>query len=1116
MATEREQLELAIAALHAQRILLGDALVDAALGPMRARLSTLAAEQELRYVTILFLDIVGSTALSQQLDPEDVHVAMDSAMQRYAAVITQHGGKVLKFAGDSVLAVFGAEVASEDDAERGVFAGLALLEESRHHQEWIERRFQHAGFNIRVGLHTGSVLLGGGVDAENNIRGLPVNVAARMEQSAPVGGLRISHDTYRLVRGVFDVVPQPPIEVKGVAQALRTYLVLRGKPRALRRSSRGIEGIQTCMVARDTELQTLQNAFLAIFTDPKYAQVHVVADAGLGKSRLLYEFKNWTASCAKAFYFLQARAHANTRSQPYGLLRDTLAWRFQISDNDSLPAVKEKFEQAIIPVLAANGSMELATAHAHLLGHLLGIDYSASRHVRGIVDDGKQIRTRGYHAAALFLREVARHRRTPVLMVLDDLHWADRETIDFLIYLVQINRDVPMLTVTLTRPTTQEPLTKWASITGAQPLELRAFDKHNSRLLAHELLKKLPQVPVVLREMLISSADGNPFYMEELVKMLIDEGAILTEPESWRVQPEKLLATHVPPTLTGILQARLDRLQESQRRGLQHASVIGSVFWDKALFWLSPDSGNCLATLVQSRLVVPLADTSLDDTRTYAFAHQLLHQQTYDTLLKHAKMDMHARVAQWLTAQTGVRAKDYLAITARHFEKAGDYASACDYYARAAEHAVTRHAHDGVFSFVSQGLETLQFLKTTQEPHDRVQSLSMHWRLLDVRERTLDLEGRRDAQRIDIETLSELADALHNDQKRCDVAARLCSFFMRTGDFVAMRDAARDCVELAQKCGVPAMELRGQQRLAVALTYLGDTAAGSDLARAGLERSRSLGDRSLEALFLNALSVIADSQSDRVASLDWDEQDLLINRELGNQRNEAIAMTNLGSGWLALGVHSVARRYLEGSLQLARAVGDRGTEPNTLTALSKLALRTGDAAEARALAQAALDLSNDVKNPDVAIIALWSLGRAHLALGQLTSAKLSFELACAKAEQSAGACDLDAQAGLAYIALRLGDLPTAVQVVNTLLLRSNEGETLDGAESACLIRLFCWEVLVHANDVRALPVLESSYRKVMEAAHSISDDTIRSQFLQEIPEHVDTIVQWEKAIHAKP
>ena len=1110
MPTEREQLESAITALQAQRTLLGDALVEAALGPMRTRLASLATEQELRYLTILFLDIVGSTTLSQQLDPEDVHLAMDGAMQRYATIIAQHQGKVLKFAGDSVLAVFGAEVAGEDDAERGVLAGLALLDEGRRQQEWVAQHFHHAGFNIRVGVHTGSVLLGGGVDSENNIRGFHVNVAARMEQSAPVGGLRISHDTYRHVRGVFDVAPQAPIAVKGVDEPMLTYLVLRGKPRAFRVVTRGIEGIETQMVARDMEMQILQRAFLSTFTQEKYAQVHVVAEAGVGKSRLLYEFENWAETRAETFYFLQGRAHANTQSQPYGLLRDTLAWRFQISDHDSLSVIKEKFEQSIVPFFSTTSSAELALSHAHLLGHLLGIDYSESKHVRGILDDGKQIRARGYHAAAVLFRAVARCQCNPVLLVLDDLHWADRETLEFLIYLAQINHDVPMLTLTLARPVQEEPLASWGSATGALPLELLPLDKNNSRLLAQELLKKLPQVPVVLREMVISSAEGNPFYMEELVKMLIDEGAIVIGPDLWRVRPEKLLATHVPPTLTGILQSRIDRLQASQRRVLQQASVIGSVFWDQALLWLSPGADRCLAALVQNRVVTPLPDTSIDNARAYAFTHQLLQQVTYETLLKRTKLELHGRVAQWLATQTGARANDYLAIAAMHFAKAGDTTRACDYYARAAEHAASRHAPVATLSFVSQGMDLLQGLLAEPDPSNRPTALMLHWRLLDVRERTLDLEGKRDVQRLDIEALSEVAEALNDDLKRCEVATRRCNFFMRTSNFAATRDAARETVELAQKCGAVALELRAQQRLAVALTYLGDVVAGSKLAREGLKKAQACGDRGLEALFLNALSVIADSQSDQVASLHWDEQDLAINRAIGNQRNEAIAMTNLGNGWLALGEHAKARRHLEDSLQLARAVGDRGTQPNTLNALSVLALRNGNALEAQALAQAALDLSNDVGNPDFATIALASLGKAYLALGHLAAAKHAFEDACDKVEGSTGACDLDARAGLAHVAFQEGDFETAQEIVNGLWLRTDGGETLDGAESACWIRLICWQVLEHTRDQRALQVLDASYCKLMDAAKSISDATIRGCFLQEVPEHTDTISQWKR------
>jgi len=254
MPTERQQLEAAIAALEAQRPLLGDAVVAMAIAPLRDKLIALRAraqgEQQLKTVTILFMDIVGSTQLSQYLDPEDVHAVMDTALERLSALVRAQNGQVLKYAGDSLLAAFGAEHALEGDAERAVRAGLAILEEAPRLAAEVQAAYGLQGFNLRVGINTGRVLLGGGVDGESSIRGAPVNIAARMEQTAPPGGLRISHQTYRHVRGVFDVEAQVPIEIKGITGPVRSYLVLRAKPRAFRVVNRGLEGIESPMVGR--------------------------------------------------------------------------------------------------------------------------------------------------------------------------------------------------------------------------------------------------------------------------------------------------------------------------------------------------------------------------------------------------------------------------------------------------------------------------------------------------------------------------------------------------------------------------------------------------------------------------------------------------------------------------------------------------------------------------------------------------------------------------------------------------------------------------------------------------------------------------------------------------
>ena len=299
-------LEAAIAALEAQRGLLGDAVVDVAVAPLRAQLAALQAaaspdgsiaaapiaqpEQTLRVVSILFLDVVGSTSLSQYLDPEETHEVMDGALLRCTAMVLKHHGKVLQYAGDNLLAVFAADEARDNDAERAVRAGLDMLAEGRLLHDEVFRDHGYAGFDVRVGVHTGGVLLGGGVDAEGSIRGMAVNVAARMEQTAPPGGLRISGDTWRHVRGVFDVEAQPPIAVKGIDEPIASYLVLRAKPRAFRTTTRGIEGVATRMVGREAELGVLQSAFERLFEQRQLEMLLVVAEAGVGKSRLLYEF----------------------------------------------------------------------------------------------------------------------------------------------------------------------------------------------------------------------------------------------------------------------------------------------------------------------------------------------------------------------------------------------------------------------------------------------------------------------------------------------------------------------------------------------------------------------------------------------------------------------------------------------------------------------------------------------------------------------------------------------------------------------------------------------------------------------------------------------------------
>jgi len=1118
MSSEQQQLKAGIEALEGQRALLGDAVVDAMQAAARAKLAALdvapqspaSPAQTLKQVSILFLDVVGSTTLAQRLDPEGVAAVMDDALARGTKIVAAHGGKVLQYAGDNILAAFGAEQAREDDAERAVHGGLALLELGGALGREVEASHGHAGLDVRVGIHTGGVLLGGGVDADGTIRGVAVHIAARMEQTAPAGGLRISHDTYAQVRGMFEVEAQEPLAVKGVDEPIQSYLVLRARPRSFRIGSRGIEGVATRMVGRAAELAALQDAFGRVLAERRLLAVTVVADAGIGKSRLLYEFEAWSGTRPEPFYLFRGRATPQTEGQSFGLLRDIVAWRFQIADDDSIDAARAKMEQGIVPLFERDDGADLAEAHAHLLGHLIGIDWRASRHLRGILDDPAQIRNRALHAAAQLFRRVSantsaapaqRPAAVPVVLQLEDLHWADDDSLDFLAHLCQVSADVPLLILAFTRPTLFERRAAWQStLVDHRRIDLAPLDKAQSRELAEELLKKLPEIPAAVRELVTGGSDGNPFYMEELVKMLIDQGAISTGAERWELHADRLLAAKVPPTLTGVLQARLDSLPPAEKLTLQEASVIGPVFWDQALVALDPQAHDALPALVARELALPRADAALEGLREYAFRHQMLHQVTYDTVLKRTRRELHAKVAQWLSQVAGLRAGDFLVATAEHYERAGDVANAAAFFARAAEHALERFGHDATLEHVARALALLE----TRPGGDA----ALRWQLHRVREQTLDLQARRTEQLADLDALEQLADALDSDARRAHAALRRGWRALRMADWLTCESAARRTVAFAERAGDHGVRLRGVRLVASALVMQGRIEAGKALTQQGLEAARALGLRANEESLLNTLVVIANMQGDVMGNLELSRQSVQINRELGDRRAEAVALSNVGVALLELGALDQAWRDSHEALRMLRANGDRVIEGATLCNLADIALLRGDAAAALELARSALDIFVATQARDREVDALLKLGHAELALQHPAAARQRFERMRERAREIESPWQHDASAGLAQVALAEGDGATALHEVEALLRQLADGETLAGTVKPRLIELTCYRALAGAGDARADEWLTRAHGALQAQAATIPDTALRRGFLHDIPHHREIAAAW--------
>ncbi len=1108
VSVEQQQIQDAIAALESQRQLLGHAVVDASVRALREQLVALVtppsgeSAQRLKQVTVLFLDVVGSTSLSQRLDPEEIHVVMDGALQACTAVVQAHGGQVLQYAGDNLLAAFGADETREDDAERAVRCGLALLDEGRRLGERVLARHGHAGTDFRVGLHTGPVLLGGGVDGEGTIRGIAVNVAARMEQIAPAGSLRISHDTLAFVRGLFEVDPQPPAVVKGVQDPITSVLVRRALPRPFDGPARGIEGLHTPMIGRDAELRRLQEALHGVVSARRLVAVTVVAEAGVGKSRLLREFEAWRHRVWPAAPVLRGRVQPHAQGEAYTLLRDLLAGWLGLADDDTPAAARERLLQQVTPLFAA----EDAQAQAHLLGHLIGFVDAGSPHVSGIRDDARQLRDRGFEAATQLLRQLQRQANAPIVLLLEDLHWADDATLDFLVHLGTRCAELPLLIVGLTRPTLFERRPAGCHAPGVeQRMPLAALPRADAERLADELLRPLAAAPVALRELIVSRADGNPYFMEELVRMLMDQRAIEAGPQGWVLHAHKLQPGAVPLTLAGVLQARLDELPGVERAALQDASVIGPVFADAALKAIAETAAAQLPALERRALALPQPGEGAEGWRDYAFRHHLLHQVTYDTVLKRRRRELHARVAMWLAALEGVTAGAHGAVIAGHFEQAGDLANAAEYGARSAEQARQRMATATALQQAEHALALLDALPAASHA-------PLRWRLQSLRWQCLEMMGDGIEATACSDTMQALADALDDDARRGQVALQRSVIAAHAGAWRDADAAAQTALICATRVGDETLRLRALQRRAVALRSLGNYDSARTIAEQALAEARVGGHRLAQQVLLSVLANIAEESGHPVASLALRHETMALARELGNRRSEIVALGNLGNSERQLGDFDAARQHLQEAVRLMRRADDRAMLCSPLTALALVSVALGEPAQALHHAEEALALARTQGALQKALEAQLVLGEAQFALGQRDAAAGSFEATRASGLAAGNTVWIDAAAGLARVALAAGDAAAAWAAVAPVIAHVEGGASLQGGETHP-IEHTCFCVLQQAGDARADAWLQRAHASLQDEAARIDDAALRQRFLQAVAQNAAIVAAWRAHRH---
>ena len=860
------------------------------------------------------------------------------------------------------------------------------------------------------------------------------------------------------------------------------------------------------MVGRMAELQALQTAFNKVLEGGQLALVTLLAPAGMGKTRLLREFHLWLLAQTQTFHLLRGQAKPETRDKPFGLLASLLHGHCQIAFDATPAAALAQLEQAIVPWFVADDGADLAQAHAHMLGYLIGIDTSDSRHIQGILSEPRQIRQLAFNAAAQWLRRISAGGSAPVLLLIEDLHWADSESLDFLDYLRKFNSDTGLLVVATGRPELAQRRPTWTSTDGVvQRMDVGALDGAGQRQLVGDLLHRLPTISPALIERVTEGAEGHPFCIEERVKLLIDQGVIRAGLGEWTFSAPKLRAAKLPSSLAGVLKARLDLLPPDQRRTLEQASVIGPVFLHEALRALGGGAEPPIAELLRRDLTLPDNPAGADGTRQLSFKHQLLQEITYDNVPAITRRALHGKLARWLVGLTARVTDDLPGLSALHFEQAGDAELAAEQHARAAEQAAARFAAAAVSTHAQRGLALLDTLSSDHGKRE------LRWRLLSARVRVVELQVKGSQQLADIDALAAVADELADDGKRAFAAQRRAYFLMVRADYAGMKGAARQVMACAARAGDDRQRLGGLRMLALANCYMGDWDAGDRLARQCLAQASEMNFPRIEAACMNTLSMVAQQQQQLSARLHWHEQALALGRRTADRRTEAVELVNLGDTWLHLGEFALARRNLDEALRLARAIGHSLVEAGTLCVRSVLERWLGNGAQAVVLARSALAVTEATGMVQQQFIALQRLGEAEWAAGQPNAAAQTLARALALAHERKLTQQDDAAAGLARLALAEGDLAAALRHLQPVLDRAAAAGGVPDAEYPRRVELHCHLVLASADDPRAQAWLQRAHDNLMVSAATIADAALREGFLNNIPDHRAILAAWAVA-----
>ena len=966
--------------------------------------SKAALEGERKQVTVLFADLKGSMELLADRDPEEARKILDPVLEHMMEAVHRYEGTVNQVMGDGIMALFGAPLAHEDHAVRACYAALRMQESAKKYAEQV-RRSHAAVVKIRVGLNSGEVVvraIGSDLHMDYTAVGQTTHLAARMEQLADPGAIVIAPDTLALAEGYIEVKSLGLVPVKGLAGAVEVYEVTGAGPARTRLQAAGRHGL-TRFVGRDAELEQVRRA--QQLAGSGHGQVAaVVGEAGVGKSRLLYEFTH--SHRLQGWLALEAASVSYGKATSYLPMIDLLKSYFKIQDRDDLRAIREKVTGKLLTLDRA-----LEPTVPALLALLDVADDDSAWHS---LEPGQRRQLTHDAVKRLLLREA---REQPLLLIFEDLHWIDRESQALLDGLVEGLPNAPVLLLVNFRPEYEH---RWGGKTYYTQLRLDPLPPASARELLNGLLGEDAGTEP-LKRVLIERTEGNPFFLEESVRTLIETKVVAGVRGAYRLA-RALPEIHVPDTVQAILAARIDRLQPDEKRFLQSAAVVGKDFPFALLALVAEASEEELRrALAELQAAEFVYETRIFPELEYTFKHALTHEVAAGGVLKERRRAMHQRIVTALENLHPERREEHVEQLAHHAFGGELWEQALDYNRRAGVKAQTRSAYAEALAPFQRALDAAERLSNQRDGLEQAIDLRFSVR------HCLTNVGQPDKAVEVSQEIVERANALQDTRRQAVGMCLLANSLYLAGRSKEALDAAIKSLPLAEAVGDPSLAVAARFYLAQIYEVMADypgvihtlePSLEICAQHPGLRLFGSLFPNSAEAMSKIWLATSLAQQGEFARATDVSQEVIALAEPSGMPWMAVGAWLARGFVHLNRGEASAAASHLERAFHVCEALSIRVWLVPVAACLGYAYTLGARVVEALEMLRRACHAATTEQRAHQARNLVW-LGEAEVASGDLAEAAIrasqALELARARGERGTEAWALWLQGNIAAV-----------------------------------------------------------------------------------------------------